>query len=177
MEFVELEMNSTVTIGDLEIKIVPVNHPVEAVGFVMRDTNSTVIISGDTGPTEKIWEEARAAAKDKESPLKAIITEVSFPNDMQFVADLAGHFTPKNFAEEVRDKFPKDIPIYLYHLKPMHFETVMEELHALDLDHKIEFLDIEDLLNFDLCDVQGKENVTVQAPKKPGKGKKGKRAA
>jgi ribonuclease BN (tRNA processing enzyme) len=143
VEFIPIPLGGSVHVENLRVQAIPVNHPVPALGFIIQDETSSVVISGDTGPTDELWSLARKVTKDSKRPLEAIITEVSFPNRMQDVADLAGHFTPAKFEFEVRKKFPKDVPIYLYHLKPPHWDEVMSEVKSLGL-RDVVFLELED---------------------------------
>jgi cAMP phosphodiesterase len=116
-----------VSIGGIDVLIYDVNHPVPANGFMLGDGASSVLISGDTGPTESIW---RAA--NKSSNLKAIFTEIAFPNGEGHVAEAAGHFTPGTFAREYR-KIKKNVPIYIYHLKPTFYNALKEQIDDLGL--------------------------------------------
>lgn len=112
-------------LGDYTVTPIPVQHPNEAMGFIVEKGDSCVLFTVDTGPTEKIWEWAR-----KEKNLKAIFTEVSFPNHMQKVATLSDHHTPQSLGIEI-EKMPKDIPIILTHLKPNYRAELKKEVAAL----------------------------------------------
>ncbi|PNA34770.1 hypothetical protein, partial [Pseudomonas sp. MPR-AND1A] len=82
-------VTGTVEVADLQIQLIPVNHIVPAVGFLIKDKQkNAIIISGDTGPTEELWTVA-----NREPKLKAIFTEIAFPNHLQSVADAACHYT------------------------------------------------------------------------------------
>ena len=106
-----------------------VNHPCNAVGFILEDANGAVCITGDTGPTELIWQKANATKR-----LKAIFTEISFPIEQEVVANLSGHFTPKTFREELR-KIHANVPMFIYHLKPRFNQTLLNEIHDLKIDN------------------------------------------
>jgi cAMP phosphodiesterase len=122
-----VEPERTFRAGGFEITPVPVNHPLDAMGFIIEKDNSAVLFTLDTAATSRIWE---IASKFKN--LKAIFTEVSFPNNLQKVADLSHHHTPQSFLKEV-SKMPKDIPIILTHLKPNYREEIMAELKSANL--------------------------------------------
>ena len=122
-----IEPERTFRIAGFEITPVPVKHPLDAMGYIIEKDNVAVLFTCDTAATERIWE---VAGKFKN--LKAIFTEVSFPNHLQKVADLSDHHTPSTLAMEV-GKMPKDIPIILTHLKPNYREQIMGELLALNL--------------------------------------------
>ncbi len=115
------------TIAGLRVKAIPMNHPVPAVGFLVSDKNSSILYSADTGPSELLWKEA-AKAKN----LKAIIVDTSFPNSLEGIADLSGHFTPAQLHHDLaKASVGSGIPIYIYHIKPVHKKKVLAELSAL----------------------------------------------
>lgn len=104
---------------------VRVSHVVPAYGYVLADERATVVFSGDTGPTEEIWSAARRAVN-----LRALFVECSFPSDLQRIADVSCHLTPKTLRSEMA-KFPEDVPIYLYHMKPPALARLAAEIAAL----------------------------------------------
>jgi cAMP phosphodiesterase len=117
----------TWTLGNINVTVYPVKHPVPAIGFIVRDKKNSIVVSGDTGPTEILWQEA-----NKEKGLKAVFTEIAFPNSMQRVAELAGHFTPQMFKTEMA-KIQQNVPIYIYHLKPDYVTNLKREIKALKI--------------------------------------------
>lgn len=117
----------TIRVAGLSVKAVPMNHPVPAVGFLVSDGKTSFIYTADTGPNERIWKEA-AKAKN----LKGIIVDTSFPNSLGFIADASGHFTPGQLAADLaRANVGYDVPIYIYHIKPVHKRKVISELRAM----------------------------------------------
>jgi ribonuclease BN (tRNA processing enzyme) len=105
---------------------VRVSHVVPTYGYVLADASSTIVFSGDTGPTEAIWAAAREAPN-----LKALFVECSFPNDLQRIADVSCHLTPATLRAELA-KFPPGVPVFLYHMKPPGLERLRAEIAALD---------------------------------------------
>jgi cAMP phosphodiesterase len=122
-----LTAGKTIDLAGLRIKAIPMNHPVPAVGFLVGDGRSSFIYSADTGPNEGLWAEAK-----KVKNLKGIIVDTSFPNSMDFVAGASGHFTPAQLHEDLnKAKVRSSVPIYIYHIKPIHKKRVVQELNAL----------------------------------------------
>ncbi len=139
VKFEEIEIETPFTIdnlpgGPLEVTAVEVNHIVPTTGLLLRQGRSSVIFTSDTGPTSRIWEVANAT-----EDLAAIITEVSFPNRMQDVADVSLHLTPNTLSAEL-EKLERDVPVYLYHFKPPYVEELREELAAGELPVSVEEL-------------------------------------
>lgn len=136
IRFNDLEPEKKIQINDYGITPVKVQHPHDAMGFIIEKGDTAVLFTVDTGPTDRIWQIAREIKN-----LKAIFTEVSFPDALQKVATLSDHHTPQSLKEEMM-KMPKDIPIILTHLKPGFREQIMQEvahlgssrLHVLEKD-------------------------------------------
>ncbi|HET9552155.1 MAG TPA: 3',5'-cyclic-nucleotide phosphodiesterase [Anaeromyxobacteraceae bacterium] len=114
--------------GGYTFRPVPVCHPVESVGFVVSDGKAAFAISGDTGPTVQFWKKVNAAPK-----LGALLVEVSFPNELQGLADLSGHLTPNTLATELAKLERNGFPVLLYHLKPAYAARLRREVAALRL--------------------------------------------
>lgn len=113
------------SLGDYSILPVKVNHAHDAMGFIIEKGDSAVLFTLDTGPTERIWEVAC-----QQPNLKAIFTEVSFPNQLSKVAELSDHHTPKSIEKEIL-KMPQDIPIILTHLKPNYRDLILKEMQGI----------------------------------------------
>lgn len=113
-------------IGGYRVTPVPVKHPSDAMGYIIEKEGKAILFTLDTAATSRIWEKAR------EFPaLKAIFTEVSFPNKLQKVADASDHHTPQTLAEEIK-KMPPGVPIILTHLKPNFRGELEQEIAELD---------------------------------------------
>jgi ribonuclease BN (tRNA processing enzyme) len=112
-------------IGDhLTVIPAPVHHTVPTAGFLVHDGASALVFSGDTGPTERLWEIAHQLGN-----VRAIIVETSFPNRLGRLAECSGHLTPALLAREV-DKMPP-CPVWVYHIKPMFYDETVDELVRL----------------------------------------------
>jgi ribonuclease BN (tRNA processing enzyme) len=128
--------------GDLEVMAVPVNHIVPTTGLLLRQGRTSTIFTSDTGPTSRIWE----VANDTED-LAALITECSFPNRLQEVADVSLHLSPRTLAAELA-KLRRRVPIHLYHFKPPYVDELREELAATDLPHPVAELEQDRVYDF-----------------------------
>ena len=112
-------------VSNLWVTPIRVNHSVPAAGYVVHDGSSGVIYSGDTGPTEALWQTARGLRG-----LQAIILECAFPNRLGPLAEVAKHMTPALIHREL-DKLPPDVPVWIFHVKPQFHEEVGEELASI----------------------------------------------
>ncbi len=128
IEIVPFEPTRAFKIGRYSVAPVPVDHPVESVGFVISDGASTIAISGDTGPTSRFWKKVNAQPR-----LRALLVELSFPNALQEVADVSGHLTPRTLVGELAKLDRNGFPVLLYHLKPAHAAELRREVSRLAL--------------------------------------------
>ena len=125
--------------GELEVRYVPVTHPVESMAMIVRCPTGAIVYSSDTGPTTKLWQ-----VVNDTPDIRGMFVELSFPNHMQALADVAGHYTPQTlFAEMQKIKNRDEIPLFVYHLKPSFYEQTMKELVDLGLKnmHPVELTD------------------------------------
>lgn len=128
LKFRVIQPHQPVEIEGIRYTAIPVNHVIPCVGYLIEDDLSAVIFTADTGPCELVYEVANRTPN-----LKAFITEVSFPNEMQNVADLSKHLTPNTFATEIA-RLKQGPQVLLYHLKPPYIDQLHGEIAALNLD-------------------------------------------
>ena len=108
-------------IAGYTVRAIPVSHTIDCSAFVIETKSGAIAYSGDTGPTDRLWE-----VLNEVKDLKALLMEVSFPNREQKVANLSGHHTPQTLGPELmKYNKPKDLPTLLYHIKPV-FQTEVE---------------------------------------------------
>lgn len=113
------------SVSDFSIRAIPVNHTVPAVGYRVRQGSTTLLYTGDTGPTDEIWQYANG--------IDALIVEVSFPNSMESLALVTKHLTSSLLKAELEkiEILPKRILIT--HPKPQYVELIRTEVEALGL--------------------------------------------
>lgn len=122
----ELAEETAVTIGGFEVTAVRVNHAVTSTAFFIENRKAALLHVGDTGPTERVWDLARAKKN-----LRAVVLEASFPNRLQEVADLSRHLTPFTLAGEAAKLGRPAVSILVTHLKPQYREEIVGELKKL----------------------------------------------
>src|SRR3954467_13310516 len=113
LAFETIPVLEPVTCQGRRIRAVPVHHPVYSVGYIFEGRDGAIVFSGDTGPTEELWRVVNATPD-----VKAVFLELSFPNSMQWLADLSGHLTPRTAMGELAKLDRRGATVYLYHLKP-----------------------------------------------------------
>jgi len=125
LRFQEVGEESPFVIDQLTFTAVRVNHITPTVGFLIDDGKSAIIYTGDTGPTDRVWEVANRTRN-----LRAIITEASFPNVKEKLAIESGHMTPEMLGREVR-KLGRRVKILVSHVKPRWRARIARELSAI----------------------------------------------
>jgi ribonuclease BN (tRNA processing enzyme) len=123
MSYRVISTHKPVAVGNYLVHATKVNHAVPAYGYLVEDPSGNALLyTGDTGPTEAIWKKMRGR------DVKALIIEVSFPNEMKDLAIKTGHLTPLLLQEEIL-KMPQ-VPerIYISHLKPHYRSQIQAQL-------------------------------------------------
>ena len=128
LKLVPIEEEEPVEVNGLRVTAIRVSHTIPTTGFVVDDGKSVLAFSSDTGPTKHFWEHC-----NRQKRLKAIITECSFPNKLQHIADVSGHLTPQTLTKELR-KIKRDVPIYIYGRKPRFVRLMARELAQIKDD-------------------------------------------
>jgi ribonuclease BN (tRNA processing enzyme) len=111
----------------LRLTAIPVNHPVPTMGYIVEDETSAIIICTDSGPTDELWERARALDR-----LTVVFVGVAFPDECELLAEASGHLTPKLLHRQIVGLRP-EVRIVAVHIKPARSEEVVAELVALGL--------------------------------------------
>jgi cAMP phosphodiesterase len=125
--FQELKPEKKVMIAGYQVQAVSVSHTIDSSGFIVQGADATIAYSGDTGPTDRLWE-----LLNQEKNLKALLLEVSFPDREQKLATVSGHHTPRTLLKDLKKlRKPKDLPTLLYHIKPVFQREVEQECARL----------------------------------------------
>jgi cAMP phosphodiesterase len=112
----------TTELSGMLVTPVLVDHTIDAAGFLVQTASGTLGYSGDTGPTKRFWEKLNAAPD-----LRGLLMEISFPDEHHKLAKVSGHHTPETLEAELHKiENRRELPILLYHIKPV-FERVVEK--------------------------------------------------
>jgi ribonuclease BN (tRNA processing enzyme) len=121
-----------IVIGDYTILATRVNHSVPAYGYLVEHVSgASLLYTGDTGPTGAIWKRMRG------HKVKALIVEVSFPNELSSRALATGHLSPSLLEAEILKMPTKPEKIYISHLKPafrLQIEAEMARIPGVCLE-------------------------------------------
>jgi len=113
------------TVDGITYTAIPVDHTVPAAGAIVEIDGQAIVFTGDTGPTAAIWRKV-----NRTENVKAIVTEASFPNDYQDLANVSGHLTPHTFECEIK-KIDVDAPVYASHRKLPYERKIESEIRNI----------------------------------------------
>lgn len=125
LRFVSAEPGEVVGLGGLSFELVPVNHIVPTVGYVVRDGDGVFAFSGDTTTNDSFWQRLNALER-----LDLLVVEAAFSDREEALCRLARHYCPRLLAEDL-SKLQHNPPILLTHAKPGEERTILEECRRL----------------------------------------------
>jgi len=123
LEYREFEPGTELSLDGLNVKSVPVNHQVNACGYIVNDGKTSIAITGDTAETEGFWTECNSIPD-----LAGVFVECAFPNELGELARVSCHLTPKRLTAEVEKLTNENCKLYVINLKPMYRDTIIEQL-------------------------------------------------
>jgi len=137
LTYAPMTPETPVEIGNISVAACPVNHAKAASGFVLwtDDGAHNLAYTGDTGPCDSWWEYCNALP----FPLKHLITEASFPSDMEILAMASKHMTPKLLRNALA-KLKSKPNIYIYHMKAPFAVQIQDELSSALEGHSYHLL-------------------------------------
>ena len=139
-QFRAIAAGESVKLENVSIEAVPVHHGPAALGFLLHGGKHHIAISGDTGPTDTLWQMV-----ERDRQVSDVLVEVTFPNHMKSLADSAAHLTPSLLEQELQKLSRQDIRVHVYHLKQPFSAEIQREIAALD-DSRVRILATGDRL-------------------------------
>ncbi len=127
LEFRPLPVGEVIEVAGVKVRWCETNHTVFTAGYLLEENGQSLLLSGDTGPTEQIW----ALGRESEG-LTGVLAEVSFPNRLQDLALASGHLTPALIGDELAKLARPDVPVWVFHMKPQFLDEILFELNALE---------------------------------------------
>lgn len=113
-------------IQHLKCRSVEVNHKVPSVGLLISDDHSTIALSGDTAEMDGFWTVINSAPQ-----ISSILLECAFPDELEDLAHVSHHLTPKRLARELVKCTRTNCQFYIVNLKPMYRDQILSQISAL----------------------------------------------
>lgn len=126
VEYCPFANGDVITIEDLTLTPIAVNHKVPSSGFVISSGENNIAITGDTSAMDVFWE----AIEDGPS-LDALLIECAFPDELSELASISHHLTPATLKREIERFGMPECPVYVINIKPAYRDVVIPELTAL----------------------------------------------
>ena len=115
-----------------------VNHRVPSFGYLVSDGGgSTIAMSGDTAEMDEFWE-----VVNKTEGVAAILLECAFPNELDELAQISHHLTPRRLEAELSKCSIAECPVYAVNLKPTYREIIIDQLSDLAISSRLEVLEV-----------------------------------
>lgn len=149
--FKEIKANEELKFGSYKITPFDANHIPGAFGYeIIKDNMFGYIISGDTYVSDELIRRI-----DNNRKVKSVIMECSFPSYMKKLAFDSKHLTPQLVADELAKLKRKDVQVFLYHLKPLYHDEMVEEINNLNiLSNGGKILEEGDVIHIDTGEVE-----------------------
>ncbi len=112
----------TITIRHRDFYAVDVLHTVPTLGYTVQNSGGAFAVSGDTKTNETLWPVLNAC-----DDLRVLVIEVSFPDEMEQLANEAGHYCPKTLTRDLQ-RLDHDPEIWLTGMKPGKENEILEQV-------------------------------------------------
>jgi ribonuclease BN (tRNA processing enzyme) len=127
LKYSELRLNTLYSL-DEQTTLMPIqtDHTVPSCGYIYKVNERGVLITADTYSLENIIEMLNS---DKE--IKSFVVECSFSSNMQTLAEVSKHLTPKLLFDGLKNLTRDDISLYIHHIKPSCLDKITAEIEEI----------------------------------------------
>ena len=112
----------TITIGQRDFHAIDVSHSVPSLGFTVQNCGGVFAVSGDTKTNETLW-----PALNECDDLRALVIEVSFPDEQEALATTAGHYCPRTMCKDL-ERLNHSPEIWLTGMKPGQEKRILQQV-------------------------------------------------
>jgi len=120
-----VQLGTVCSVAEFEVIPFPVRHTVSSAGYLIRQQETTILYSGDTGSLQEVIQVIRNSEK-----LAAAFIETSFPNRLRNLAEETGHLIPK-VLDKLLPELDPQTQIFLFGMKPQYLEEISAECQAM----------------------------------------------
>jgi cAMP phosphodiesterase len=130
MEYRPFAPGEEFIVQHLHVKAVKVNHNVPCFGMIVSDGKTKFALTSDTAEMDEFWQ----VLKEEEN-LSTILVECAFPNELEELASISYHLTPKTLKKELEKINNPNCLIYVVNIKPMYRDAIVRELEELEMEN------------------------------------------
>ncbi len=141
LKYVVCNPGDTVTIGCRDFHAVDVAHTVPAIGYTVQNSGGVFAVSGDTKTNKTLW----PVLNDCDD-LRALVIEVSFPDELESLAATAGHYCPRTLTRDL-ELLEHDPDIWITGMKPGEEERIYAQVTKAAPGKKIHMLSRGTVIN------------------------------
>lgn len=124
LQYAPLAVGDTVTLGARRMTVLPANHSVPAVGYLLDSGAGSFAFTGDTSSCDAFWQ-----AVNQVDNLRHLMIETSFINAEIALALISHHYCPALLLNGL-DQLTSRPQIWITHLKPGAEKAIMQEIEA-----------------------------------------------
>ncbi len=127
IEYRTIDLGEEYPIGENEtIEAFSTDHTVASCGYIYRKNGRGIMITSDTLEIDNAIERL-----NEDESISAFMVECSFPSDMEKLALVSKHLTPKLLFDKLEGLKRKDIILYINHIKPLYLNQMITEIERL----------------------------------------------
>jgi len=134
LRYQELNPGETVAVGKRTFTAIDVRHSVPSLGFTIANSKGVIAVSGDTTTNDTLWPVLNSC-----DDLRALVIEVSFADEQESLATVAGHYCPATLCRDLR-RLEKSPDIWLTGMKPGHEDRIFHQVLARLPDRQVQML-------------------------------------
>ena len=130
----ECNPGDTIKVGYRDFHAIDVAHTVPSIGYTVQNSTGVFAVSGDTKTNRTLW-----PVLNRCDDLRALVIEVSFPNEHEELADLAGHYCPTTLSRDLQ-RLEHDPEIWLTGMKPGEEDRIFSQVLKAVPDRRVRML-------------------------------------
>jgi ribonuclease BN (tRNA processing enzyme) len=124
VRFEIIDVGDTVDIPDGIATVLPANHSIPGIGWLIEGPWRALAFTGDTGPCPAFWQWLTTVPS-----LTDVIAEISYMNEQSAISERFGHLTASLLAPLVGG-LPPSTHLWISHLEPGSEDKMMAEIRA-----------------------------------------------
>ncbi|MDH4944664.1 MBL fold metallo-hydrolase [Sulfurimonas sp. C5] len=132
VKYTEIELDKEYQISQNEsIKAFKTDHTDSSCGYIYKRGDGAILITADTCNIDNAILEI-----EKDTTIKSVVIECSFPNHLEELAKNSKHLTPKMLFEQLKTVKRKDFQLYINHIKPSFILEIAQEIEEYEGDYE-----------------------------------------